>query len=261
MVAWLQSRGIKEAVEDSSGNAGASLAAYTARAGIKTRIFIPATTSGPKRKQIEAYGAELVPIVGSRDEVAVTVKNVADKGSSYASHAYLPFNLPGYATVAYEIFDQLGGKMPGSILLPAGQGGFLLGLERGFDALRIAYNLEKIPQIIGVQARACSPLYAMYSAGNSDSRFPLENITLAEGVRVEHPLRKDAVIQAVRVSGGAMIAVEENDILPGRTALAHLGFFVEPTSALVWFALQQNIRNLPEPVVVILTGSGLKSNL
>ena len=85
-----------------------------------------------------------------------------------------------------------------------------------------------------------------------------ENPTLAEGVRVSHPLRKKAVREAVEKSGGTWAAVAEKDILPGRDALAHKGLYVEPTSALVWKALEETISSLPDPVVVILTGSGLK---
>ena len=145
IVAWLISEGVTRIVEDSSGNAGASLAAYAARAGIKARIFIPESASGSKRKQIEAYGAELVPIPGSRSDVADVVRKVAEGGTPYASHAYIPFNLPGYATAAYEIFEQVG-RMPGAVVVPAGQGGLLLGLTRGFDALRIANNTDRDTQ-------------------------------------------------------------------------------------------------------------------
>ncbi len=259
IAAWLHSRGINEAVEDSSGNAGASFAAYAARAGIKTRVFVPESASGPKRRQIEAYGAELVPVPGSRSDVAEAVKAVAGGGVVYASHAYLPFNLPGYATAAYEIFEQLGNKMPGAVILPAGQGGLLLGLVRGFDTLRIAnLPIRNTPKIIGVQARACAPLWAMFTAGSGGAGLVGENCTLAEGVRVRNPLRGDEVLLEVAASHGYMCAVDENEILPGRDALAHLGFYVEPTSAIVWSALAQMIKDLPDPVVIILTGSGYK---
>lgn len=254
---WLRSHGVVEAVEDSSGNAGASFAAYAARAGIRARIFVPESASGPKRRQIEAYGAELVPVSGARSDVAEAVKKVAAEGVAYASHAYLPFYLPGYATAAYEIFEQLG-QMPGAVVLPAGQGGLLLGLARGFDALRAAGHLNMRPMMIGVQAHACAPLWAMFTAGTEGMALVAENPTLAEGVRVRYPLRGDAVLAAVKVSRGFMYAVEEQEILPARDALAHLGFYVEPTSAIVWPALRQMLSKLPDPVVVILTGSGYK---
>lgn len=259
ITAWLQSRGIREAVEDSSGNAGASFAAYAARAGIKARVFVPESASGPKRRQIEAYGAELVPVPGSRTEVAEAARAAADGGAVYASHAYQPFNLPGYATVAYEIFEQLGSKMPGAVVLPVGQGGLLLGLARGFNAMRIATHIESnTPRIIGVQARACAPLWANFTTGSAGTGIFSENQTLAEGVQVRFPLRRDEVLQVVGASHGFMYVVDENEILLDRDALARLGFYVEPTSGIVWTALTQTIRELPDPVVVILTGSGYK---
>ena len=173
ITAWLMSRGVIEVVEDSSGNAGASLAAYAARAGIKARIFIPESASGPKRKQIEEYGEELVPIPGSRSDVTKAVRNAAECGTVYASHAYIPFNLSGYASAAYEIFEQVG-KMPGAVVVPVGQGGFLLGLARGFDALRKVHKQETIPMMIGIQARACAPLWALCAAGDEQEGLVTE---------------------------------------------------------------------------------------
>jgi threonine synthase len=87
----------------------------------------------------------------------------------------------------------------------------------------------------------------------------VENPTLAEGVRVPDPARKNAVLQAVLESRGAIVGVEEAEILSGRDAIARLGFYVEPTSAIVWSALRQTIQDLPDPIVVILTGSGYKN--
>jgi threonine synthase len=267
IAAWLKLRGMEQAVEDSSGNAGASFAAYAARTGIRARIFVPASASGPKRTQIEAYGADLVPVPGSRSDVADAVRRAAGGKVAYASHAWLPFNLPGYATAAYEIFEQLGKRLPGAVIVPAGQGGFLLGLSRGFDVLRVANNViskptktgnNNQPKMIGVQARACAPLWALFTAGCEGLGFVAENPTLAEGVRVRQPLRGAAVLGAAAAGSGSVCAVDEDEILPGRDALARLGFHVEPTSAIVWSALRQTIHALPDPVVVILTGSGLK---
>lgn len=257
ITAWVKLHGVTEAVEDSSGNAGASFAAYATRSGIKARIFVPDSSSGPKRRQIEAYGAELVPIIGSRSDVANAVAQEAEAGVAYASHAYLPFNLPGYATAAYEIVEQLG-ELPGTVVVPAGQGGLLLGLARGFEALRIDNQKTARPKMIGVQARSCAPLWATFAGLDKESDPIAENPTLAEGVRVRNPLRRKAVLKEVVASGGYMCATDENEILSGRSALARLGFYVEPTSAIVWAALVKLLDKLPDPVVVILTGSGLK---
>jgi threonine synthase len=255
LVSFLRSRGVAEAIEDSSGNAGASFAAYAARAGIKARVYVPDSASGPKRKQIEAYGAELVPVPGPRSKASEAVMQAAAAGTVYASHAYLPFNLPGYATCAYEIYQQLG-RGPGAIIVPAGQGGFLLGMARGFEALLLADKIQRLPMMIGVQATACAPLHALWKNGTMDA--VVESPTIAEGVRTRWPVRLEAVVEITRRSGGRFAAVDEAFILSGRDALARLGFYVEPTSALVCHALEESISDLLDPVVVVLTGSGLK---
>ena len=257
---FLKSRGVNEVIEDSSGNAGASLAAFAARAGIHARIFIPDSTSGPKLKQIESYGAEKVPISGSRGDVTTAVLREAEKGAVYASHAYLPFNIPGYATSAYEIYEQLG-KVPGAVITPCGQGGLLLGLARGFDAIRQSEGFVQMPKVIGVQARACAPMWVMSTVGMSGMGFVSEGQTLAEGVKTRNPVRGDALLRAVKSTQGSFVAVDEEDILPGRDELARLGFSVEPTSALVWNALEQVMDQLPDPIVVMLTGAGYKSTI
>ena len=134
LVALLKARGVTEVVEDSSGNAGASLAAYAARAGIRARIFVPATASGPKRAQIAAYGAEVIPVAGPRSAAAEAAQRAAEEGAVYASHAYLPFGLDGFATLAWELAEQMKDP-PGTIVAPVGQGSLLLGVARGAEAL------------------------------------------------------------------------------------------------------------------------------
>jgi len=257
LVSFLISRGVSEAIEDSSGNAGASLAAYAARAGIKAHIFVPESASGLKREQIRMYGAELVAVPGPRSRASEAVREAAKDGIVYASHAYFPFNICGYATCAYEIVEQLG-QAPGAVIIPAGQGGLLLGMGRGFEALLRAGKISKLPVIIGVQASACAPLAAIFAMGVIGLNFVTEGTTLAEGVRVRTPLRAEAVLNMTRESGGHFVTVDETFILAGRDALARLGFYVEPTSAIVWRALTETMSELSDPVVAILTGSGYK---
>src|SRR5258706_6204480 len=258
LVAFQRSRGVTEAVEDSSGNAGASFAAYAARAGMQAGVYIPAAASGPKRRQIESYAAQLNLLPGSRSDVSAAVIQAAESGVAYASHAYLPFNLPGYASAAYEIYEQLGGA-PSAVLTPAGQGGLFLGLYRGFDALKRARLIASVPKIVGVQARACAPLWVLATVGFSGMGFVTEGQTLAEGVRGRYPLRAGEIRQVVEAGHGSFVAVDEADILPGRDELAHRGVYVEATAAIVWNALEQVLQNFPDPVVVMLTGSGYKS--
>lgn len=257
LISVLSARGVVEAVEDSSGNAGASFAAYAARSGMRARVFVPDSASGLKRRQIEAYGAELVPVPGSRSDTAAAALRASEQGAVYASHAHLPFNLTGYATAAFEIVEQLS-AVPGAVLAPTGQGGLLLGMARGFLGLKQAGAIDRVPKLVGVQAVACAPLAACFEIGINGLDLVTEGKTLAEGVRVRNPLRLQSVVSSVRESGGCFVTVDESDILPGRDSLARLGFYVEPTSALVWKGLQLVVEQLPDPVVVILTGSGHK---
>jgi len=262
LVSLLHAQGVTEVVEDSSGNAGASLAAYAAAAGIRARIFVPDYASGPKRRQIEAYGAEVVRILGVRSDVAEAVRRAAEAGTVYASHAHLPQLQAGFATLAYELNEQLE-RAPGTVVVPAGQGGLLLGIAHGFSNLLAAGMIDRLPGIIGVQAMACAPLWAALTMGAAGLQWVTEGSTAAEGVRIRNPVRGDPVLRAVQVSGGTVLAVEEDRILPGRDALARLGFYVEPTSAIVWDALRQlqahpDHGEVREPVVAVLTGSGLK---
>lgn len=258
LASWLKFHGVQEAVEDSSGNAGASFAAYAARAGIQACVYVPESASGPKRAQIAAYGAEILAIPGPRSNAAQAVQQAAENGLVYASHAYLPQLLPGYATLAYELFEQLG-SAPGTVVVPAGQGNLLLAIGRGFELLQKNGLIETLPRLVGVQARACAPLWAVYQYGMSAYGWVAEGETLAEGVRVSRPMRGDAVMRIVEQSLGTFVAIDEEQILPGRDHLARQGFYVEPTSALVWNAVQQLPQDTPEPVVAILTGSGLKT--
>lgn len=251
LVSHLVSRGVTQAVEDSSGNAGASFAAYAARAGIKAKIFAPGSASGPKLSQIEMFGAELVKVPGPRSAAAAAVLRDVEKGIPYASHAYMPFGLLGIATLANEIWEELG-EAPGTIVCPAGHGGALWGMMAGFHSLKACGLIEKEPYYVGVQAQNCSPLITGSTAAENGQS------TIAEGVRVTNPSRGSAIIQHLSGGHGKIVAVPEDMILKAYHSMALQGWYVEPTSALAWCAMQLINQDLPAPVVVILTGSGLK---
>jgi threonine synthase len=257
LVSALAARGVGEAVEDSSGNAGASFAAYAARAGIRARVFVPSYASGPKQAQIRAYGAEIVRVPGPRSKAAEAVRRAADAGTVYASHVYLPHGIAGMATIAFEIAEQLG-RSPGAVILPVGHGSLLLGLHRGFMAMAEAGEIDTPPPLIGVQARACAPLWTAYTQGAVQPELVTEGETIAEGIRILQPPRAGAVLDALGESDGRMVAVDEESIREGRNALAKRGLYVEATSAVVWPGLLATLKDLKYPVVVIITGSGYK---
>jgi threonine synthase len=258
LVSSLRAAGVEAAVEDSSGNAGASLAAYAARCGLKVKIFVPSYASGPKRSQIAAYGAEIVEVPGPRMAASNAVVEEAARGMVYASHAYLPHTLAGIATMAYEIVEQLD-KHPGTVVVPVGQGTLLLGLHMGFEAMKKAGAIDRIPRLLGVQAAACAPISTAYVSGMGAVEEVKEGETRAEGIRILQPLHTMEVLRAVNDSHGEMLAVDEDEIAFGRDALGKLGFYVEPTSAVIWPGIAKAVETYDGPIIGVITGSGYKS--
>lgn len=258
LMSWLKAAGIKQAVEDSSGNAGASFAAYASRAGIKGKVYIPDSASGPKRKQIESYGSEVVPIPGPRSKAAEAVLEEVGSGAVYASHAYLPHGTAGVASIAYELFEELG-CAPGTVIVPVGHGSLLLGLSLGFEALHKTGSIPSLPRLIGVQAAVCAPLYEAIQRKSLDPIPVPEGKTLASGVRIQDPYHGREVLSAVLRSSGSIVKVDEAGILEGHRQLAGLGLYVEMTSALVWSGLKQVQGSVPEPIIAVISGHGLKN--
>ena len=263
MVSYLKSRGVTRVLEDSSGNAGASLSAYAAAAGLACRILVPETASYPKIAQIAACGADVVTIKGSRQDVAEAALRQSAE-IFYASHNWQPFFVEGMKTLAYELWEQLGFRAPDNLVVPLGYGSNVLGAERGFDELARRGELVKGPRLFGVQAASCAPFHAAFAAGG-ERLVPTDIApTVAEGIATAKPTRVAEVLRAVRASGGAVVAVSETEIVAALRALARRGFYVEPTSATAAAGLSRlladGVIRSDESTVLVLTGSGLKAS-
>ncbi len=258
LVGHLKGRGVVYAIEDSSGNAGASFAAYCARGGIRARVYVPASASGPKRSQIEAFGAELIRIPGARSEAAKAVLAEAMKGSVYASHAYMPFGLPGIATISYEIINQMGIE-PEVVIAPVGHGGLLYGMMRGFETLVTSGIINRQPHYIGVQAATCAPLCNAFEKNLAAIQDCIAGETIAEGVKVISPSRGEAILTRLKNGKGQMVSIREKDIISAHKDLASKGVYCEPTSALVWAAVKKIDLSKYSSTVAVITGSGYKS--
>lgn len=258
LLSWLLAAGVDQAVEDSSGNAGASFAAYASRAGIKGKVFVPAYASGPKRTQIESYGSEVIAVPGPRSQAAEAVLAEVNQGAVYASHAYLPHGTAGIATIAYELWEDLGSS-PGTVLVPVGHGSLLLGIYLGFQALARNGHISRLPRLVGIQAASIDPLYQAFLSGEDRHSVHPEGKTLAEGVAISDPYHGEQVLEAVRESGGTFLHVEEDRIKADQGSLAELGIYAELSSGLVWDGLRQLPPTMPDPVICVITGHGLKS--
>jgi threonine synthase len=263
MINILAQQGVRHVADDSSGNAGASVAAYAARAGMRADIFVPAYASAAKQAQIAVYGAQVHPIPGPRGNAKQAAFEAAERGVALASHAYHPGFLVGQQSVAWEVWEQMGRRAPDWYVVPVGQGLHLLGVWLGFRRLRAAGLVERLPRLVAVQAATLAPLHRAFHGG-------LETVpaveptapSVAEGLAIHEPVRGRRLLQAIRDTGGTCISVEDDEILEAQRRLAHQGLFIEPTSATVVAALKAIFEEVApdDRIVVPLTGSGLKGS-
>jgi threonine synthase len=249
MMSYLDTQGIKTIVEDSSGNAGASVAAYAALAGITAEIYVPDYASRGKISQITAYGAKIVRVKGSREDTRKKAVNRAQK-MYYASHQWNPYFLEGMKTVAYELAEQFRWDVP-TVVIPMGSGSLYYGAYKGFNHLMKSGVIDEIPYLIGVQADVFSPVYA--AVNNSE---PRKEKSIAEGLLVENPPRLKEIVNVVKKYGD-IITVTEEEIKIGLKKALHMGLYIEPTSAVVIAALDKMPSS--KKAVGVLTGSGLKA--
>lgn len=259
LLSVLRAEGHTHLVEDSSGNAGASIAAYASVAGIDATIFVPAHAAAGKKAQIGAFGAKLREIEGPRQATSDACHQAAQH-TVYASHAWHPAFLLGQTSIAWELWEQTEGHLPDAIVAAVGQGSILLGYYRGFRALQEAALITHMPRLIAVQARPCAPLVAAWERGAEEVQPVEEQHTIASGIRVKAPVRGRELLRALRESNGFALAVEDHSIRQAHQKLAKAGLFVETTSAVPLAALPTVRKRLPQgsKIVIPLSGSGLK---
>lgn len=250
--------GVERVLEDSSGNAGAAIAAYAARAGIDATVFVPSGVKPAKVRAIERAGAEIRRVEGSRADATDACIDAVGSGEGwYASHAWNPAFLAGTATFAFELAAQRGWTVPDAVVVPIGHGTLFLGAYRGFRALRAAGWTDRVPRLLGAQAAGYAPI-----AEERHGPAGEEN-DLADGIRIREPARRDEILEAVEATDGDAIAIGEGAVEDALDRLHRAGFYTEPTSAVGPAALDRyRERGTVAPdddVVVPLTGSGLKA--
>lgn len=262
MMNYLKQVGIDSILEDSSGNAGSSIATYGAFLGLKSRIFVPANAPIAKRRQMAAVGADVVAVKGSRDDVSAAALKDAEK-IFYACHNLQPYFLEGTKTLAFEIWEQLNFALPDVIVIPMGQGANVMGCHIGFSELKRAGVIDRLPRLYAVQAVNAAPYYAAWSV---DSATPIAidaSHTIADGIASSKPIRLREVFMALRETDGDIVAVTEDEIEASLKALCQKGLFVEPTTAAgaagLKILFEDGSIGHNEKVVLLLTGSGLKA--
>jgi len=257
LVSKMKELGLKQVVEDSSGNAGAAIAAYCAKASIDCHIYVPEKTSSEKLMQIKRYGAHLHTIQGSREDTAKAAW-IHAQTTYYASHYWNPFFFHGTKTCIFEIVEQLGWKPPDSLIVPVGNGTLLYGSYIGLKELQQEDIIDKLPKIIGVQAENCAPLANAWKNNSTFISHKTPKQTIAEGIAITNPVRANDILHSIKETNGDMITVTEKEILHALYHIHRKGYYIEPTSAVALAALKKLHVRKNHVVVLPLTGHGLK---
>ena len=262
LIAAAAEEGVTEFVEDSSGNAGASMAAYAAAMGMGAHIFAPASASPGKLDQIRVFGARLHAIEGSRQEVTeAAIAFAGERGIPYLSHALSPWFIEGMRTFAEEIRESE--RLPSDIVIPVGNGSLLLAMAGVFWDGPTPNGVA--PRLHAVQSCAVDPLVRAVHGGESRSDG-LVRPTIASGISVASPPRLAEMANAVNVSGGTAVTVSDAAMSRWqRTLAASEGIFCEVTSAAALAGVEELIAegaiDDTASVLVPITGSGLKEPL
>lgn len=264
VISVLAGAGVTSIVEDSSGNAGAAMAAYAARAGLRARIFVPESAPAGKRDQIAGYGAEVVAVAGTREDVATAAEHAAHAPDvAYASHARHPAFVEGTKTFGLEIAAALVDDPPLHIVLPVGNGGLLLGAFKAYRELAAAGFRASLPRLHAAQAKACAPLAAASAKGADAPLYVQAQPTVAGGVAVGRPARGVEVLAAIRASGGSTVQIDDDTARRTRADLSRLeGVDLEYTSAVGFAAASRlhasGVIESDDRVLIAATGIGLK---
>jgi threonine synthase len=251
---------VAEVIDDSSGNAGASVAAYASALGIQSRIFVPASGSAAKKALIEAFGGTLVEVEGAQ-YLKTEACHEAAKTTTYASHAWSPYFLLGQITAGFEIWEQTLPNWPDAIVVPVGHGTLFLGIARGFKLLKAAKMIDRLPRMFAVQSEKIDPVVQGYEQNLEIPPRVIESErTVADGIMVDQPIRGKELLATIRETEGAAFRVSDERITQAQQALARRGLIAEPTSAATVAALPQVMVHVGEDakIVCCLTGNGLK---
>ena len=264
-VSMAKALGVAHMAMPTNGNAGAALAAYASRAGIRSTAFCPQDTPDVNVSEIALQGAAVYRVNGLIDDCGKIVgEGVAKVGWFDTSTLKEPYRIEGKKTMGLELAEQLGWEVPDVILYPTGGGTGLIGMWKAFAELEaIGFIGSKRPRMVAVQAAGCAPMVRAYEAGvEHAARFP-DAHTIAAGIRVPQAVGDFLILRAVRASGGFAIAVPDDAITAALEEVAREeGFLMCPEGAATYAALKQALADgrirRDERTVLFNCATGLK---
>lgn len=245
----------------STGNAASSLAGNAAAAGYQTYIFVPERAPKGKISQLMIFDANVICVQGSYEDTFRLSAEAIERFGWYNRNAAVnPYLMEGKKTVALEIAEQLGWRMPDYLAVSVGDGCTIAGIWKGLKDLYHAEFIDSLPRIISVQASGCFPINRSFMDGKPWE--PMEENTLADSIAVGVPRNPKKALAAITESNGIVVNVTDEEILAAMRLLGKYGVFGEPAGAAGTAGLKKVIEQKKIPasasVVSIITGNGLK---
>jgi threonine synthase len=257
--------GVSKVAIPSAGNAAGALAAYAAAAGIEAHIFLPRDVPEANYLESKAYGAQVTLVDGLISDCARMVAERAQSEGWYdLSTLKEPYRIEGKKTMGYEVAEQMDWELPDAIFYPTGGGVGLIGMWKAFQEMeRMGWIGSRRPKMIAVQAEGCQPVVRAFEEDEPRSRFWEDARTLASGLRVPKPIGDFLILEALRKSGGAAIAVSDAEMLDAGVLLAsEEGIYAAPEGAACVAALgellESGLLKASDRIVLYNTGTGLK---
>jgi threonine synthase len=257
--------GVRDVALPSAGNAGSAAAAYAAAAGMPCHVVVPADTPRVIVEEMRALGAHVELIDGLiTDAGARVAEGVAQHGWFDLSTLREPYRVEGKKTMGYELFEQLGGRLPDAIIYPTGGGTGLVGMWKAFDEMeQLGWIDARRPRMISVQAAGCAPIVKAWADGAASAEPWTDARTYASGLRVPRAVGDFLILGAIRESGGCAMAVEDEAMAEAVLYVgADTGIFAAPeggaVAAAVPLLLERGLLSPDEETVLFITGSGLK---
>jgi threonine synthase len=246
----------------STGNTAASMAAYAARAGVTAMVTVPAgKVASGKLAQVYAYGAKIIRVEGDFDAaLSITLEVAAEIKELSVMNSVNPYRIEGQKNTAYEIYEQLGFKVPDYVVLPVGNAGNISAIWKGFKELKEWGISGSLPKMVAVQAAGAQPIVEAFQSGR-DSVIAVQPKTIASAINIGNPASWKKALAAIRDSKGTALAVTDEETIAARMDLASSeGIFVEPASAVPIAAVKKLMGKIEKDamVVCVCTGNGLK---
>ncbi|TMI56451.1 threonine synthase [Candidatus Bathyarchaeota archaeon] len=261
----LSALGVKDLVLSSEGNAGCSFALYSHIADIACQVFLPRQANPVKVELSQKLGAKVTIVDGTIADAGRRTEALAKSEGSYNASTFVtPYRHDGKGTMALEICEQLGWKVPDYIVYPVGGGVGLVGMWKMFSILEKIGWIKKRPRFVAVQPNGCAPVVKAYNSKKADVDEWKNPQTMASGLRIPKPVAGKWILRCLRESEGIALSVTDAEIRKSMgQAVKDEGLLLEPSSAATIAALHhlygEKLIDRSEEVVVIATGSGLKT--